>query len=206
QARLADLQQGATAADLAAARAGVSRAQAQLDALKAVRPADLAAAQADVDQAQAQLDLLLAGARPESLAVLEADVAAAQAAVVQAQAALAETELKAPFAGVIAQLDARAGEQAAAGAPVLRLANLSAWQIETEDLTEFDAVAIVEGMPVSLTFDAIPGLEKTGVVKLVRPIGEDKRGDIVYTVVITPDQQDERLLWNQTAVVSIEPR
>lgn len=206
QARLADLQNGATAADIAAARARVSRAQAQLDALTAVRPSDLAAAQADVDQFQSQLDLLEAGARTETLAVLQAEVAAAQAAVDQAKAALAETELRAPFAGVVAMLDARTGEQAAAGVPIVRLANLDAWQIETEDLTEFDAVAIDEGMPASITFDAIPGLEKTGVVKLVRPIGEDKRGDIVYTVVVTPDQQDERLLWNLTAVVSIDPR
>ncbi len=206
QARLADLQKGATAADMATARARVSRAQAQLDALTSVHPSDLAAAQADVDQFQAQLDLLEAGARTETLAVLEAEVAAAQAAVDQAKAALVETELRAPFAGVVAMLDARTGEQAAAGVPVVRLANLDAWQIETEDLTEFDAVAIDEGMPVSITFDAIPGLEKTGVVKLVRPIGEDKRGDIVYTVVVTPDQQDERLLWNLTAVVSIETR
>lgn len=33
------------------------------------------------------------------------------------------------------------------------------------------------------------------------PIGQDNRGDTVYTVVISPNKQDDRLLWNMTAVV-----
>jgi hypothetical protein len=44
----------------------------------------------------------------------------------------------------------------------------------------------------------------TGTVKRVRPIGEDNRGDIVYTVVIDPAQQDERFLWNMTTVVTLQ--
>jgi HlyD family secretion protein len=56
---------------------------------------------------------------------------------------------------------------------------------------------------VTLTFDALPGLAKDGVVSRIRPIGQDNRGDIVYTLVIDPAQHDERLLWNMTAVVEI---
>ena len=40
----------------------------------------------------------------------------------------------------------------------------------------------------------------------IRPYGNTRQGDIVYTVIITPDQQDERLRWNMTAKVSIGPR
>ncbi len=96
------------------------------------------------------------------------------------------------------------GEQVAAGLPILRLADLTRWQIETEDLTEFDAVGIQAGDKVTLTFDAIPGLSKDGMINRIRPIGQDNRGDIVYTLVIDPAQHDERLLWNMTAVVTIE--
>ena len=95
------------------------------------------------------------------------------------------------------------GEQIAAGSPVVRLADLTRWQIETEDLKEAEAVGVQAGDQVSLTFDAIPDLKKDGVVSRIRPIGEDNRGDIVYTLVIDPAQQDERLLWNMTAVVAI---
>ena len=96
------------------------------------------------------------------------------------------------------------GEQATAGVPVLQLADLTRWQIETEDLTELSVVDITEGANTRIVFDAIPGLRKEGEVVRVRSIGEDRRGDIVYTVIVDPSDQDSRLLWNMTAVVSIE--
>lgn len=204
QARLDDLKAGATAADIAAARARVQRAQAQLDVLTATNPAAVAEAEAAVRQAQAQLDLLAAGARPETIAVAEADVQAAAAAVAQAEAALSDAELRAPFAGTVAELNVNVGEPVAAGATVIRLADLSRWQIETEDLTEFEVVGLKPGDKATLTFDAIPDLKKDGIVNRIRPIGQDNRGDIVYTLIVDPSQQDARLLWNMTAVVTFE--
>ena len=203
QARLDDLNRGASSADIATARAGVQRATAQLDLLSAQDPAVLAEAQAALRQAQAQLDLLTEGARAESIAAAEADVAFAQASLAQAQAALNDAELVAPFAGVVAGLNIAAGEQAVAGVAVVSLADLSVWQIETEDLTEFDVVGVQPADQVTLTFDALPDLKMTGVVNRIRPIGEDNRGDIVYTLIIDPAQQDTRLLWNMTAVVAL---
>ncbi len=203
RARLADLNQGASASEVAVSRARVQRAQAQLDLLSATNPAAVAEAEAAVRQAQAQLALLEAGVRPETIAVAEADVAAAQAGLAQAEAALANAELRAPFAGVVAALNASLGEQIVAGVPVISLADLSRWQIETEDLTEFNVVGVQAGDKVTLTFDALPDLAKEGVVNRIRPIGQNNRGDIVYTLVIDPAQHDERLLWNMTAVVEI---
>jgi HlyD family secretion protein len=203
RARLADLQRGASASDVAVARARVQRAQAQLDLLSAANPAAVAEAEAAVRQAQAQLALLKTGVRPEAIAVAEADVAAAQAGLAQAEATLANSELRAPFAGVIAALNANLGEQIVAGAPVISLADLSRWQIETEDLTEFDVVGVQPNDKVTLTFDALPDLVKDGVINRIRPIGQNNRGDIVYTLVIDPTQHDERLLWNMTAVVEL---
>ncbi len=204
KARLADLQASPRQSDIASASAQVRQAKAQLDRLKAEQPGDLAEAEAGVQQSQAQLDLLMAGARKEEIAAAEADVAAATTAVQQALVSLADTELRAPFDGTIAELNVNLGEQVSPAASVVRLANLSTWQIETEDLTELDVVGVNENTPVSLTFDAIPGLEMAGKVKYVKPLGKDNRGDIVYTVVIEPEQQDPRLLWNMTAVVTLK--
>jgi HlyD family secretion protein len=201
KARLADLQNGATAGQIAAARAGVSQAAAQLDTLQKSAPMDLASSQAAVDQAQAQLDLLKAGARPEAIAIAEANVAAATASLQNALVALADTELRAPFGGLIATINTAIGEQVSPGAPIIVMADTSTWEIETSDLTEFDVVGIQPGASVRLTFDAIPDLELPGTVSRIRPIGEDNRGDTVYKVVVTPDQNDPRLLWNMTAVV-----
>jgi len=43
-------------------------------------------------------------------------------------------------------------------------------------------------------------------VKRIQAIGEDKYGDITYTVVVQPARQDERLRWNMTTAVFIQPR
>lgn len=204
RARLADLEAGASQADFANVGAQVRRSRAQLDALKAGLPSDLAAAEADVRASQAQLELLQAGARLEVIAAAEADVAAATALLQQALVSLADTELRAPFAGTVARLNVQVGEQVAPGTPVVQLADLSRWQIETEDLTELDITRVTPGKAVKLQFDALPDLSMTGKVKLIRPIGEDNRGDIVYTVVIDPERQDAQLLWNMTAVVEVE--
>jgi HlyD family secretion protein len=97
----------------------------------------------------------------------------------------------------------KAGELAAAGAPVAALAELGSWQIETDDLTELDVVGVAEGDEVLLTFDAIPGLELPGRVERVKPMGQEKLGDVTYTVVVVPEVSDSRLKWGMTAVVTL---
>jgi HlyD family secretion protein len=204
QASLDKLRAGADANELAAARAHIASSQAALDKLGGEqRSGRLDAAQAMVDQSQASLDKLRVGASMNDLAVAAAEVQRAQAAVQLAQAALDETELRAPFNGVVASLDLKTGEYVAPGAPTIHLADLSTWQIETTDLTELDVGRVRVGSPVTMTFDAIPGLELMGRVSRIRPLGENKQGDITYVVTITPDRQDARLRWNMTVSASI---
>lgn len=192
-------------ADLVAnARAAVRQAQASLGRL--LTPStenELAEAGAMVRQAQAQLDLMLAGARDEEVAAASAAVAEAEAAVQQARASLADTELRAPFAGTIADISVKIGEQVVAGMPLVKVADFSAWQVETDDLTELDVVRVQEGDEVLVTVDAIQDLEISGTVMRIESIGREKLGDITYTVVVLLDEQDARLRWNMTAVVTI---
>ncbi len=111
KARYDDLTKGASAADIAQARAQVQRAQATLDKVKVpARAEDIAAAQAEVRRAQAQLDLIESGNRVETVTAAAADVASAKAGLDQAQAALADSELRAPFAGTVAELNVKVGE------------------------------------------------------------------------------------------------
>ena len=204
-ARLADLQQGASSAEIAVAQAAVRQAQAQLDSVRApARAADLAMAQAELRRASAQLDLLREGSRNQTITAAEADVSAASAALQQAQAALDETTLTAPFAGIVAELLPALGEPVSPGAPMLRLGDLTQWQIETDDLTELDVVRVSEGAEATIRFDALPGVELSGHVLQIKPIGVNKQGDITYTVVVIPDETDPRLRWNMTAVVRIK--
>jgi len=173
-------------ATIAQAQAGASP-----EAIAAAE-ADVAAAAADVAGAEAGLN---SGA---------ADVASATTALAQAKAALPDTELRAPFDGVVVLLNVKAGEMVPPASFAVRLADPSAWQIETTDLTELNIANVHAGEPVILTFDAISGLELPGKVTKIRTYGDTRQGDIVYTVFITPAQQDPRLYWNMTAKVNIE--
>lgn len=201
RARLADLETGIRQSDIDGANAEVNRAAAQLRQLQATLPADVAAAQAEVRQFEAQLALLSAGTRPEQITAAEADVAAATAALQQALVSLAETELQAPIAGSVARLDIRLGEQVQPGAVAMQVADLDEWEIQTEDLTELDVVQVRPGERVLVRFDAIPDLVLPGEVTRIRPVGSDRRGDIVYTAFVRLLDTDPRLLWNMTAVV-----
>ena len=189
---------------VANARAGVKQAQANLDRLlEPVTENEIAEAEAMVRQAQAQVELLQAGVRDEEIAAAAAAVAGAEAALQQARASLADTELRAPFAGSLAALHVKPGEQVVAGMPIAELADLAAWQVETDDLTELDIVQVQEGDRVMVTFDAIENLELPGTVERIKSIGQEKLGDITYTVVVRLDEQDSRLRWNMTAVVTV---
>jgi len=126
--------------------------------------------------------------------------------LMQRQLDLANTELKAPFAGTIASLNLETGEEVTAAAPVVQLADQSGWRIETDDLTENNVVYVNVSDTVDISIDALPDLKLTGTVERVKPLGENKQGDITYTATIIPNGSDKRLRWNMTASVTIHPK
>jgi HlyD family secretion protein len=204
QARWDELNAAPKADRVAQASAGVKQAQAELDRLiDPATAADIAGAEAAVRQAQAQLDLLKAGARQQEIDAAQAAVTQADAGLRQAQAALNDTELRAPFAGTLAVLNVRQGEQVTPGTPLAEVGDLSGFQVETDDLSELDVVRVHPGQDVRVTFDAVPGLELRGTVDRVQPKGEKKLGDMTYSAIIRLQQLDPRLLWNMTAVTNV---
>ncbi|MEP7187775.1 MAG: HlyD family efflux transporter periplasmic adaptor subunit [Roseiflexaceae bacterium] len=204
QASLGKLRAGAVADELAAARAAVASSQAVLEKLDGEqRTGALDAAQAAVEQAQANLDRQRAGAAKGDLAIAAAEVQRAQAALKLAQVSEAEAELHAPFAGTVGALAVSVGEYVDPSTPVVQLADLTIWQIETTDLHEQSIVRVHAGSPASVTFDALPDLDLRGTVSRIRPLGENKQDDITYAVTIKLDQQDPQLHWNMTATVAI---
>jgi HlyD family secretion protein len=200
-----------TASDLAQAQAEVDQARASLRKLQQGGTApDVAAAQAAVDQAQANLEQLTAPPRDVDLAEARARVDAAQVALQQAERGLSQATLAAPFAGVVAERNLEVGQRVSAslgasGAAAFVLADTGAWKVETDNLGERDVVRLADGAPARITFAALPDLTITGRVTSVQPRGVDRYGDITYTVTVTPDTWDERLRWNMSASVSIEP-
>lgn len=172
----------------------------------AITEGELIVAKANYDKALRDWDLVKDGPNPEDLQLAEARYSNAKAQVSAAEAALADQELTAPFAGQIVQSDLKIGQSIAGQTPPVLLADLSNLEVRTTDLTELSIISITEGTPVTITFDALPGLELTGKVLRIKPLGEDKQGDITYTVIVRLDQQDPRLRWKMTAAVVFETK
>jgi multidrug resistance efflux pump len=117
------------------------------------------------------------------------------------RAVLANAEVRAPFPGVITDLNLKVGEFAASGQPAITIADNSKWVVKTTDLTEIDVVNIKEGQPVTVTLDALPGVELPGNVLSISQNFSENQGDVVYEVTVLLTEQDPAMRWGMTAVV-----
>lgn len=183
---------GARPEDVAAARGDLGQAGGRYEA-----------AQADVRRAEAELARVREGAGDEAREAARARVDQALARLEAARVAMDRTVLAAPFAGIVASVDARAGELLPLGAVAVRVADTSAWQLVTDDLTELGIVGVAVGDPVEIAVDALPDLELPGTVARIGGFGQDRLGDVVYEVEIAPDVHEPRLRWGMSASVVI---
>ncbi len=197
------LREKQTRVQLTAAQAAYDATQKRVALAQMGASDDLRAAQARLgiataqrDAAQAQLDLLQAGATVEQIDV-------AKARVTQAQATLDEATLVAPFDGTVAQLSVNAGEFIAPSVRLISVADLTRWQVETDDLSEVDVVNVQPGAEATITLDALPGVTLHGQVTSITPRSAVKRGDVTYTVQVAITDPDSRLKWGMTASVDI---
>ncbi len=199
--------QGATPQQLAVAKAQIAAAKAQAASAAAQTPAfeaGVRAAEAGLARSQAALTRLKAGTTAEERAVAAAAVASAQAATAAAQAQLTQTRVVAPFAGQVAAVAIRPGELATPGQAVLTLGDISAMHVETTDLRETDVARLKAGMPVEVTFDALPGRTFTGTITRIAPMSSIEKGSTNYTVIIKVQGLDPALRWGMTAFVNIQ--
>jgi multidrug efflux pump subunit AcrA (membrane-fusion protein) len=155
---------------------------------------------------QARKDYAASQAGPDANAVLSAQARldAAQAMLAAAQAARQNLDLHAPFSGTVTSLNLKASEFVAAGQPVVTLADLSTWVVETQDLSELEVVKVQEGQLVTVRMDAVPGQSLTGKVQEISYVAVNKQGEITYTVTILLAGQAPGMRWGMTAEVSFE--
>ena len=172
--------------------------------IKGTTAEEIAVAEAQVGEAQAQLVKLREGPRSEDIAVVEAQVQQAQIALQGARIALEKTVLVAPLAGTVGAVMAEEGETVMAGTPVIMIGDLTALQVETNDLSEVDVVEVAVGQEAEVSVDALSDLELHGRVSKIAPMAEEQHGDIVYTVTIDLEEGLEAgLRWGMTAYVDI---
>lgn len=112
-------------------------------------------------------------------------------ALTTAKQALADHYVRAPFAGVIAKVNAKKGDSASAGTAVATL--VAKQKIAEVSLNEIDVAKVKASQKVTLTFDAVPDLTITGQVAEVDAVGTVSQGVVTYTVKIGFDTQDDRV-------------
>ena len=123
--------------------------------------------------ARRHLEMLEAGYTRTAIAVQEATVKEAIARLDLAKARLNECVISAPFAGTITRVHVRAGDMAAAKAPLLEMADLSSLVIRIA-VPEVHASAVHEGMTAQMMLDSFSG--RTFTAKVVRAYPElDRR-------------------------------
>jgi HlyD family secretion protein len=104
----------------------------------------------------------------------EAEVGVAAARVAAARATLERSQVRAPFAGVVAEINGELGEFVTPSPigiptpPSIDLIDTSCLYI-TAPIDEVDAPSITVGMPAFITLDAFPGQQFDGHVRRVAP-------------------------------------
>jgi RND family efflux transporter MFP subunit len=169
-------------------------------AANAVAAAQLAVDQLSPDASPGQIQSVQANLR-----LAQSELEVARAALAEAQGALLLTEIRAPFAGTVADVAIEVGEQAIVGESVITLGDLSSWLIETTDLSELEVVRVFVGDRAAVTFDALPGLTLAGTVDRIQVRGTSSGGGVVFAVSIEPDSHEPRLRWGMSATVRIAP-
>ena len=202
QAQLADIERGGHRAELAEIENGLNRthfqkqtAQRDFDALtrlakkNAATRAEVEIARNRVSEYQIEIDALtrkraaLVGAGDKSVA--EAQLREGQAAAAQARRRLSQAEVRAPISGVVYNLPARPGAYVNAGDLIANVGRLDKLRVRVYvDEPELGRVAI--GQPVTITWDALPGITWTGAVDKfptqVTALGTRQVGEVSCTI------------------------
>ena len=115
---------------------------------------------------------------------------------------LADYFIRAPFDGVIANLDLKKSDSINSGGSVASIVTTK--QLAVLSFNEVDIAKIKIDQKAVLTFDAIPDLSITGQVSEVDPIGTVEQGVVNYTVKVSLDTQDARIKSGMTVNANIQ--
>jgi HlyD family secretion protein len=170
--------------------------------------------QAKFDQAQANYDLALKNHQynmklmeqgfisQQALVTTESALRAAQGAVNLAKKSLDDTIIRSPVDGVVVKRSVEVGQTVAASlqSPEIFIIarNLAEMQVETS-IDESDVGRITEGQSATFAVDAFPGRVFKGKVMQVRKAPVNIQNVVTYTVLISADNPDLKLLPGMTA-------
>jgi membrane fusion protein, multidrug efflux system len=167
---------------------------AYLSAKAAVSSAELAADNAD-RQVKRFDTLLAAGAVAErdhegvmqQAAQAHAGLANAKAGLVEVEKQLANTEIRAPFTGVVSERDISVGDVIGPGAPLFGVVDPSRLQFEATVPAE-QIASVHVGDPVSFSLNGYNGRTFSGAIVRINPVADPATRQVqVFTEITNPD-------------------
>ncbi|HEX4895741.1 MAG TPA: efflux RND transporter periplasmic adaptor subunit [Solimonas sp.] len=117
------------------------------------------------------------------------DLEAARAAYDLARLALRESEIKAPFDGVVSQRHIKAGNQITVGSPAFRVTRMDRLQAHIY-VPERDIHKLAPRQAATLAVDAWPGKGFRGEILRVNPVVDAQTGTVKVTVAMAGDQPE----------------
>ncbi len=216
QAVVAQAQAGTHQAEaaLGQSRAELANAEQDLARQQALMVQGFISAQV-VDNAQRRLAVARSALATAQAAVAsaQAGASAAQAGIGQSQAQLrlqqvnqANTEIRAPFDGVVLVKNANVGDMitpfsSAAGTSgaVVTMADMGTLEVEA-DVSESNVARIQAGQPVEITLDALPDKRFAGKVAGIVPTVDRAKATVMTKIRF--DQLDARILPEMSAKVA----
>jgi HlyD family secretion protein len=156
-------------------------------------------------KAQSDYDATRLGPDPDQLKIAQMNLDSALAHQASAQAAMDNLDIKAPFDGTVVEVNISDGELVGPGKWAVLVADYSEWYVETNDLTEQEVVKVSIGQEASISPDALPDLQASGVVTEIADNFYVQAGDILYKVRLHIDQPDPAFRWGMTVEISFNP-
>jgi HlyD family secretion protein len=133
----------------------------------------------------------------------DASVEQAAAGVAAAEANFHGTRIVAPISGTITQQDAKVGQLASPGTPLVSIIGNGGFEADAgASETDIGKIAIAD--KVAMTLDAFPNETFTGVVFYIAPAQTNTQGVVNYQVKISFDKFDPRLKSGLTANIDIQ--
>jgi HlyD family secretion protein len=164
--------------------------------------AQLKQAESEIAAAKAELESMKAGPSAAQIELAQSQVAQAQTALAQAELRLEQASLIAPsqiISSTVTDIAVKEGEVVGAGVPLITLADLTEFQVETTDLDEWGAARVTLGQGVEVRVPALDNQVLPGLVVSLAPQATVlPTDDVVYKATIVLERQNPALRWGMT--------
>ena len=167
------------------------------------REAAVELAKAELEEAEYQYKKALAGPT-------DAEKMQAQAKIDACQTKIDSSKITAPFNGTVTQIDAKGGDvisydsaQSAKNIFAMRIDDISTFYMDFS-VSELYINSIKEGMPVKVSFAAIPNTIYNGIVYKVSDVGTQSGWNVSFDVTIALTNPDDNIKSGMTADLTLE--